>query len=106
MISILPEHAPPGSDSGKLKLIVADDVIGTFRHDEATLALNAYAEDFCRDISELASFGPLKGKIDAGSLEIALKFMVVTHDDETVEHDKYTELFRKLVRQKFYWNIL
>jgi hypothetical protein len=48
----------------------------------------------------------LKGKIDAGSVEIALNFMVVTYDDEQTEHDRYTEMFRKLVKQKFYWNIL
>jgi len=106
MISILPEHAPESRKSKTLKLIVADDVIGKFLEEEATLALNAYAEDFCTDIAQLASMGPLKGKIDAGSVEIALNFMVVTYDDEQTEHDRYTEMFRKLVKQKFYWNIL
>ncbi len=106
MISILPEHAPPGSDHEKYKLIVADDVLCEFDSQDAVLILNAFAEDFLHDMSELELSGLLPGGvIDVDSLELAMKYMVVTQDDETIENVKYTEMFRKLIRQKFYWKI-
>lgn len=105
MISIIPEHAPTPNNPDTLKLLVAKEKLATFEPDDAILTLNMYAEDFCNDIKELDSSGPLSGKINLETLETAIKFMVVTYEDENIIHTKYTELFHKFLRQKFYWGV-
>jgi len=106
LISIIPEHAPPGSPAAKLKLIVADDVVAQFEAKEAVLVLSAYAEDLLNDIRELEQFKMVPGRVTLESLNIALNFMVVTYTDETEEHVRYTEMFRKLVKTKFIQEVI
>lgn len=106
MISIIPEHAPPTKSETEFKLVVADDVVAKFKATEAVLVLSSYAEDLLQDIKELELLQMIPGQVTLESLNIALNFMVVTHLDETTEHTRYTEMFRKLVRTKFLWEIL
>ena len=68
MISILPEHAPPVHDTTTYKLIVAEDVVAEFTSGEALLTLNAMADDFISDMTELKNLGPLIGDIDIATI--------------------------------------
>jgi hypothetical protein len=106
MISILPEHAPPSHDTTTYKLIVADDVVAEFTSDEALLTLNAMADDFWNDMTELKALGPLIGDIDMATIEMVMVLMYVTESDGKTENSRYTELFRKLIKQKYYWTFL
>ena len=107
MISILPEHAPPGKEDRLLKLIVADDIVADFPEHEAAYTLNIFAEDVVKDIKSLETMGILPGgKVDPDSLNMALQFMVVTEQDESEVSKKYTEMFHKFIIQKFMWNIV
>lgn len=108
MISIIPEHAPPAPDdcTDTLKLIVADDILTEFPREEAPFILNGYAEEIVIDIKKLEAMKLMPGgKVDQDSLKIALSFMVVTDHTETHVNEKYTQMFHKLVLQKFMWNI-
>lgn len=100
MISILPEHAPPGSNIGKLTLVVADDVIANFTASEAMETLTEYASWLVRDITDLELMKLVPGEITLESLNIALNFIVIT--DYYGEEDKHwTNTYHNLVRIKF-----
>jgi len=58
------------------------------------------------DIRELEQFKMVPGRVTLESLNIALNFMVVTYTDETEEHVRYTEMFRKLVKTKFIQEVI
>ena len=88
-----------------MRLTVASEEIAQFDDEDAVLSLNALAEEFCNDIKHLDSYGPLVGRITTETLELALQFMEVTYVRDDEIHEKYPEIFRKFIRQKFYWNI-
>lgn len=100
MISILPEHAPPGSDIGKLTLVVADDELATFTHDTAMETLTEYADWLVRDIVDLEIMKLIPGQITLESLNIALNFIYI-NDYYGNEDKHWTNTYHNLVRIKF-----
>lgn len=100
MISILPEHAPPGRESSKYSLLVAGDKVGVFHEESGEDTLEQFAESMLNDIKNLESLELLPGKLTLDTLDAALDHMEVVDCYE--KYSQYwTDMFRDTVKLKF-----
>jgi len=99
----MPEHAPPGSNIGKLSLVVAEDELIQFDAEDAMETLTEYADLMIKDIMDLELMKLIPGEITLDSLNVALNFIVV-NDYYGDEDPHWTNTYHNLIRIKFMLN--